>query len=71
MKLGSSQRNIFDKALNIVSSKISQAATGSNQIYTTINGHKATIRFFLQDGDVRSFNILFGHASRIIGKLLK
>lgn len=68
-KLGS--RGVFNKAFQIVSSKIAQAQNGSNQIYTTINGVKVTIRFWFQDGTFGSFNIIKGHISRIIGKLLK
>jgi hypothetical protein len=71
MKLGSSQRDIFNKAFNIVSSKIAQAENGSNQIHTTINGFKVTIRFYFKDGKFGSFDVFLGWASRIIGKLLK
>ena len=71
MKLGSSQRNIFNKAFSIVSSKITQAANGSNQINTTINGYKVTIRFYFQNGNFGSFDVFMGWSSRVIGKLLK
>ena len=33
MKLGTSKRDIFNKIFNIISSKISKADNGSNQIY--------------------------------------
>ena len=71
MKLGSSQRDIFNKAFNIVSSKITQAANGSNQIHTYIKGYKVTIRFYFKDGKFGSFNIFMGWAKKIVGKLLK
>ena len=65
------KRGVFDKAFSIVSSKITQAQNGSNQIHTTISGVKVTIRFYFKDGSFGSFNIIKGWASRIIGKLLK
>ena len=51
--------------------KMPQAATGSNQIHTTINGVKVTIRFFVKDGAIQSVDAFVGWAERIIGKLLK
>ena len=71
MKLGSSKWVIFNKAFQIVLSKISQAVEGSNQIHTVINGYKVTIRFRLNNGVIQSFDIFMGWATRIIGKLLK
>lgn len=71
MQLGSSKRDIFDKVFKIMSSKLSQAVNGSNQIYTTINGVKTTIRFFIENGKVINLNAMTDWASRIIGKLLK
>jgi len=71
LKLGSSYRDIFNKAFNVMSSKITQMAHGSNQIYTYINGHKVTIRFYFMNGKFKSFNVFMGWASQIIGKLLK
>lgn len=65
------KRGVFNKAFQIVSSKISQAQNGSNQIYAVINGIKVTIRFWFKDGQFGSFNIIGGWIERIIGKLLK
>ncbi|MFR1517684.1 MAG: RHS repeat-associated core domain-containing protein [Clostridia bacterium] len=71
MRLGTSQRDIFNKIFNIISSKIGQAQNGSNQIYATIKGIKVTIRFYFQDGQFRSINAFIGWAKDVIGKLLK
>jgi len=70
-KLGSSKRDIFDKAFSIMNSKIHQIALGSNQIYTKINGHDVTIRFYIMNGKFKSFNIFMGHTVKVIGKLLR
>ena len=71
MKLGTTQRDIFNKIFNIISSKIGQAQNGSNQIYTTIKGIEVTIRFYFRDGQFRSINAFVGRAKDVIGKLLK
>jgi hypothetical protein len=71
MKLGYSKRNIFDKGINIIQGKMVQAVNGSNEVRTTINGIKVTIRFYLSDGKIRSMDMLVGWSSRVIGKLLK
>lgn len=71
MRLGSSQRNIFNKVFNIISSKITKAQNGSNEIHTTIKGFKVTIRFYFKDGKVTSIDAFMGWAKRVIGKLLK
>ena len=65
------KRRAFNKAFQIVSSKISQAQNVSNQIYAVINGIKVTIRFWFKGGQFGSFNIIGGWIERIIGKLLK
>ena len=71
MKLGYSKRNIFDKGINIIQGKMVQAVNGSNEVRTTINGIKVTIRFYLSDGKIRSMDMFVGWSSRVIGKLLK
>lgn len=70
-KLGSTDRQIFDRIFKVIQSCISQAQNGSNQIYTYINGYKVTIRFFFKDGSIKSIDAMMGWASRIIGKLMK
>ena len=70
-KLGGTDRQIFDKIMKVINSKTSQMVTGSNQIHTTINGHKVTIRFWVQNGVIKNIDAFIGHATRIIGKLLK
>ncbi|NLJ15779.1 MAG: hypothetical protein GX346_01440 [Clostridiales bacterium] len=71
MRLGGTKRQIFDKIMNVVTLKMPQAATGSNQIHTTINGIKVTIRFFVKDGTIQSVNAFVGWTERIIGNLLR
>lgn len=71
MNLGTSKWFIFYKAYKIVVSNLHQAVNGSNQIYTYINGYKVTIRFYMENNVIRSFDIMMGWAQRIIGKLLK
>ena len=36
MQLGGTQREIFDKILNVISPNMAQAVNGSNQIYTDV-----------------------------------
>ena len=70
MRLGGSQEAIFNKIYKVVNSNLANAVNGSNQIYTTINGVKTTIRFYVSNGEVQSINAMTGWATRIIGKLL-
>ncbi len=70
MKLGNSQKSIFNKLYKIVDFYLPNAVNGSNQIHTTINGVKITIRFYVSDGKVQSIDAFTGWATRIIGKLL-
>lgn len=70
MKLGGSQKSIFNKIYKVVKSNLPNAVNGSNQIHTTINGVKVTIRFYVSNGQVQNINAFTGWASRIIGKLL-
>ena len=70
MRLGGSKKTIFNKIYKVVNSNLSNAVNGSNQIYTTINGVKTTIRFYVSNGEVQSINAMTGWAARIIGKLL-
>lgn len=59
------------KGINIIQGKMVQAVNGSNEVRTTINGIKVTIRFYLSDGKIRSMDMFVGWSSRVIGKLLK
>ena len=70
MSLGRSQRSIFNQLYKIVNANLANAVNGSNQIYTTINGVKTTIRFYVSNGQVQSIDAFTGWATRIIGKLL-
>lgn len=70
MELGNSQKSIFNKLCKIVNFYLPNAVNGSNQIHTTINGVKTTIRFYVSDGKVQSIDAFTGWATRIIGKLL-
>lgn len=70
MRLGGSQKSIFNKKYKVVNSKLANAVNGSNQIHTTINGVKTTIRFYVSNGQVQNIDAFTGWASRIIGKLL-
>ena len=70
MRLGGSQRAIFNKIYKVVNSNLANAVEGSNQIHTTINGVKTTIRFYVSNGEVQNINAMTGWATRIIGKLL-
>ena len=71
MKLGTSQRSIFNKVFRIMSSKIVKAQNGSNEIHTIIRGIKVTIRFYFKDGKVLSLDAFVGWAKSVVGKLLK
>lgn len=70
MRLGSSQKSIFNKLYKVVNSYLPNAVNGSNQIHTTINGVKVTIRFYVSNGQVQSIDAFTGWATRIVGKLL-
>ena len=70
MRLGGSQKTIFNKIYKVVNSNLANAVNGSNQIHTTINGVKTTIRFYVSNGEVKNINAMTGWATRIIGKLL-
>jgi RHS repeat-associated protein len=70
MRLGGSQKTIFNKIYKVVNSNLANAVNGSNQIHTTINGVKTTIRFYVSNGEVQNINAMTGWATRIIGKLL-
>ena len=70
MKLGGSQKSIFNKLYRVVNSYLPSAVEGSNQIHATINGVQVTIRFFVSNGQVQSINAFTGWATRIIGTLL-
>ena len=71
MKLGTSQRSIFNKVFRIMSSKIVKAQNGSNEIHTIIRGIKVTIRFYFKDGKVLSLDAFVAWAKSVVGKLLK
>jgi hypothetical protein len=71
MRLGSSKQDIFNKVYNVASKSLSKAANGSNQIHTTINGVKTTIRFYVEGGKIKSIDAFVGWADRVIGKLIK
>ena len=60
----------IDEGFEILNSNLANAVNGSNQIHTTINGVKTTIRFYVSNGEVQSINAMTGWATRIIGKLL-
>ena len=70
MRLGSSQKTIFNDIYKVVNSKLASAVSGSNQIHTMINGVKITIRFYISNGEVQNIDAMTGWATRIIGKLL-
>ena len=70
MQLGKSQKSIFNSLYKVVNSNLTNAVNGSNQIHTTINGVKTTIRFYVSNGQVQSIDAFTGWATRIIGKLL-
>ncbi len=70
MKLGGSEKATFNEIYKIINSNLVNAVDGSNQIHTTINGVKTTIRFYVSNGQVQSINAFIGWATRIIGKLL-
>lgn len=70
MRLGSSQKTIFNDIYKVVNSKLASAMSGSNQIHTMINGVKITIRFYISNGEVQNIDAMTGWATRIIGKLL-
>ncbi len=71
LKIGSSQRQIFDRIFKIIQSCMSKAQNGSNQIHTIINGYRVTIRFYFKDGTIKSIDAFMGWASRVIGKLIR
>jgi hypothetical protein len=71
MELGSSQADIVSKIARIIQPRLAKAAAGPNEIRTLINGCKVTIRFFIQDGKILSFNAMIGWGERILGNLLK
>ena len=70
MRLGGSQKTIFNKIYRVVNSNLANAVNGSNQIHTTINGVKVTIRFYVSNGEVINIDAMTGWATRIIEKLL-
>lgn len=70
MQLGGSQKAIFNKIFKVVKANLPNAVSGSNQIHTTINGIRVTIRFHVSKGQVDNINAMVGWATRIIGKLL-
>ena len=70
MRLGGSQKTIFNKLYKVVKSYLPKAANGSNQIHTTINGVKTTIRFYVSNGQVQNIDAFTGWATRVIGRLL-
>lgn len=70
MKLGRSQKAIFNKLYKVVNANLANAVEGSNQIHTTIKGVKVTIRFYVSNGTVQNINAFTGWAGRVIGKLL-
>ncbi len=70
MKLGGSEKATFNEIYKIINYNLLNAVDGSNQIHTTINGVKTTIRFYVSNGQVQSINAFIGWATRIIGKLL-
>ena len=71
MQLGNSQRDIFNKLYEVVSSNLADAVDGSNQIHTTINGIRTTIRFYVSNGEVQSMDAFIGWATRVIGKIIE
>lgn len=69
MNLGKSQKGIFNNVIKIVKSKLHLAIDGPNQINTIMNGFKVSIRFFIQNGQVTSINLLMG-GSTLLGHLI-
>lgn len=69
MNLGKSQKGIFNSVIKIVKSKLHLAIDEPNQINTIMNGFKVSIRFFIQNGQVTSINLLMG-GSTLLGHLI-
>ena len=74
MTLGSSK----EKILGSITSTIEEASNrgllraGSNQIETTINGQKATIRVFMDgSGNLMSVDAWAGESARKLGNLIQ
>ncbi|WP_152416940.1 polymorphic toxin type 35 domain-containing protein [Paenibacillus sp. PAMC 26794] len=69
MKLGKDRLSIF----NSVTSKIGQVdpskiKIGSNQMFTKINGHEVTIRFFAdKNGTIINVDAFMGKTTRLLG----
>ena len=70
-KLGASRKAVFNQIFRIVQTYLPKAVNGSNQIYTRINGYKVTIRFYINNGELKGINYFIGWAKDVVGKLLK
>lgn len=68
MRLGGSRQEIVDKGIDIISrlDDTSKLKKGHNQIWTTINGHPAEIRTYVNDsGELLSFDMFYRTVSTI------
>ena len=70
MRLGTSQRDIFDKLFRVVSMNIQKAVTGDNEIRTIFYGLHVTIKFNFVDGVIRSMDAFIGWSERYLGHLI-
>ena len=64
MKIGSSQRDIFDKLFKVASNCTSKFANGDNLIITKIKGYTVSIKLYFRDGMISSFNAYIGKSDR-------
>ena len=71
MLLGKNKEAILKQAEKIIEKHMKNLKEGSNQIETIMNGHQATIRVFVKDGEIVSVNIFKGISNRKLGNLIK
>ncbi|WP_441295226.1 polymorphic toxin type 35 domain-containing protein [Paenibacillus kribbensis] len=73
MALGKDKTSIMNNITNTIQSVYkSKIQVGSNEIHTTMNGYKATIRFYVDaSGTIINVNAFKGISNRVIGNLIQ
>ena len=71
LQLGKNKDDILKTTEKIIDKNIDKLKEGSNTIEVVMNGHKATIRVYVKNGEILSVDLFKGVSSRKIGNYIK
>jgi len=70
MDLGTDKAEILDKVVQTIEKNSDNLKDGSNFILENINGHEATVKVFLKDGEIMSIDAYKGIPTRQYGNVI-